>query len=261
MSIPQEASRMTRDRDDQPEDIAGTSSATERKRGSEARTGVARSRFRAAAAARFDRLRHRQRGSGRRLSEVLDQIGSDTSRERVSVADLLRDLSGRALGALLLIFALPNVLPAPPGVSGLLGLPLVYLSAQMMLGRIPWLPPFIANRSITREDFAATVQRLSPLLVRAERLLKPRLAILVHHRAERLIGLVCLMLALVLLLPIPLGNMLPALAISVLALGVMERDGLCVIGGIAIAGVALTVVAGVIYAMALAAAYVLSGMV
>ena len=63
------------------------------------------------------------------------------------------------------------------------------------------------------------------------------------------------MLAVVLSLPIPLGNTLPALAISVLALGVLERDGMWVLAGTAIAAFALAVVSGVVWAMAQAALY------
>ena len=42
---------------------------------------------------------------------------------------------------------------------------------------------------------------------------------------ERVIGAFYLVLAVILTLPIPLGNVLPALAISIIALGMIERDG------------------------------------
>ena len=125
----------------------------------------------------------------------------------------------------MLLFALPNVLPAPPGLSGVLGLPLLYLSVQMMLGRVPWLPGFIGDRAMPRDRFAQLVERLGPLLARAERLLRPRWSILVSHGAERVLGALCLVLAAVLALPIPFGNMLPAFAICLIALGILERDG------------------------------------
>ncbi|PTE18600.1 hypothetical protein C5F48_23620, partial [Cereibacter changlensis JA139] len=91
-------------------------------------------------------------------------LAADTNRDRVSVSDVVKVMDARAFGALLLLFALPNVLPMPPGTSGILGLPLVYLSAQMMLGQSPWLPRFIASRSVARGDFAGLVARASPLL-------------------------------------------------------------------------------------------------
>ncbi|WP_258186596.1 exopolysaccharide biosynthesis protein, partial [Cereibacter changlensis] len=102
---------------------------------------------------------------------MLEEVAADTNRDRVSVSDLVKVMDARAFGALLLLFALPNVLPMPPGTSGILGLPLVYLSAQMMLGQSPWLPRFIASRSVARGDFAGLVARASPLLGRAERML------------------------------------------------------------------------------------------
>ena len=208
-------------------------------------------------AARLRRFAQKPRPQRKRLSELLDEIGADEGRARVSVADLLVVMEGRATGALLLLFALPNVLPTPPGTSGILGLPLVYLSAQMMLGRMPWLPPFIANRSISRADFTQTISRATPLLARAEKLLKPRLALFVGDRAQNLIGALCLLLAVVLMLPIPLGNMLPALAISLISLGVLERDGAWVLGGSAVAALALFIVGGVVFAMAKAAVFLL----
>jgi hypothetical protein len=203
---------------------------------------------------RFGRKPHEKR---KRLSELLDEIGADESRTRVSVSDLLIAMEGRATGALLLLFALPNILPTPPGTSGILGLPLVYLSAQMMLGRVPWLPKFIANRSMTREDFVQTISRATPLLARAERLLKPRLSFFVKDRALNVTGAVCLLLAVILMLPIPLGNMLPAVAISLLSLGVLERDGAWVLGGLAVAAGSVAIVTGVVYAAAKAAMFLL----
>ena len=208
-------------------------------------------------AGRLRRFARKPRPQRKRLSELLDEISADETRTRISVSDLIVAMEGRATGALLLLFALPNVLPTPPGTSGILGLPLVYLSGQMMLGRLPWLPPFISNRSMSRDDFAQTISRATPLLARAERLLKPRLSFFVKDRAQNVIGAVCLLLAVILMLPIPLGNMLPAIAISLISLGVLERDGAWVLGGFAVATGSVFIVAGVIYAMARATVFLL----
>lgn len=197
-------------------------------------------------------------GSGRRrgararsktLSTILTDIAADPGRESIAVNDLIALLGGRGRAGLILFFALPNVLPAPPGMSGVLGLPLLYLSVQMMLGRLPWLPRFIGHRSVPRDRFALLVDTLAPWLARAERLLRPRWSWLVNHSAEHAIGAFCLVLAIVLALPIPLGNMLPALAICLIALGVLERDGLWVAIGTVVGLVSLFIVAGVVYAL------------
>ena len=99
------------------------------------------------------------------------------------------------------------------------------------------------------------MRRVVPWLTRAEKLLRPRAALLARPPMEYGVGLICLLLACVLVLPIPLGNTLPALAISLLALGVLERDGLWILGGIAASAVAGTVVSGVVFALVKGALY------
>jgi hypothetical protein len=189
------------------------------------------------------------RARSQTLSQVLSAIAADPVRDAIGVNDLITLLGGRGRAGLILLFALPNVLPAPPGMSGVLGLPLLYLSFQMMLGRVPWLPRFIGHRSMPRDRFALLVDTAAPWLARAERLLRPRWSWLINHRAERVIGAFCLLLAAVLALPIPFGNMLPALAISLIALGVLERDGLWVMIGTVTGLVSLFIVSGVVYAL------------
>lgn len=189
------------------------------------------------------------------LSAVLQALARDGTRTHVSIGDLLAALGDRALAALLFVFAVPNVLPVPPGTSTLLGAPLIFLAAQLTFGRRPWLPALIARRSMTRHDFAILVRRIGPWLARAERLLRPRAVALTLPPMEHVVGLVCLLLAVVLVLPVPLGNMLPALAISLLALGVLERDGLWVLAGLVAAAASAAVVSGVVYAMVKAAIY------
>ena len=185
----------------------------------------------------------------KRLSELLSQIAADETREQITLGDLMHLMEGRARAALIFLFASPNVLPAPPGLSALLGLPLLYLTAQMMLGRIPWLPRLITERAIPMTTFRGMIARALPLLIRAERLLRPRLTLLVSPGAERFLGAFALMLAVVVTLPIPLANMLPAFAICLIALGVLERDGLWAAIGIGVGLVALTLSGAVAYAM------------
>ncbi|MFC5461796.1 exopolysaccharide biosynthesis protein [Massilia niabensis] len=184
---------------------------------------------------------------GLALSEVLQQLADDGERDRISVGDLLAALEDRALGALLFVFACPNALPALPGTSVILGAPLVLLAAQLAFNRKPWLPGFIARRSMSRKDFQALIGRIRPWLQRAEKMLRPRASAWALPPMEYAVGLVCLLLAIVVLLPIPLGNMLPALAISMLALGVLERDGYWIIGGLVTAIAAAVLVSGVLF--------------
>lgn len=192
------------------------------------------------------------------LSKVLLQIAHDPGRDRIAIADLMRTLEHRAIGALLLIFALPNALPAIPGTSGILGLPLIYLTFQMLLGRPPWLPNFITQQSLPREGFITLIDRVAPWLARAEKMLHARLRALTSAKAQKALGAFCLILSVVLALPIPLGNMLPALAICVVALGLLSQDGLWILAGIAIGLCSLLLISGVIWAFVKTAYYVMA---
>lgn len=192
-----------------------------------------------------------------RLSDVLTGIANDESRERIAVGDLLNVMQERAFGPLMLIFSLPNVLPTPPGTSTVLGAPLIFLTLQLALGRTPWLPKLIGERSLPRREFAAFITRATPWLAKAERLLRPRLGIFAHPPAENIVGIMSFVLAVVLVLPIPLGNMLPALAICVMALGTLERDGVWTLTGMLIGFASLGVVSGVVWAFVKAGLYLL----
>lgn len=187
--------------------------------------------------------------AGPRLSAILTGLVRDASRERIAISDLFAATGERAFGALLFLFALPNLLPMPPGTSSVLAVPLIFLAAQLSFGFKPWLPSVIARRSIRRSDLSAVVERSAPWIARAERILAPRFGLLVHPPAERVVGLLCLALALILVLPIPLGNFLPALAICMFAFGILERDGLWIIAGTAVVAISVGVVGGIVVAL------------
>jgi len=193
-----------------------------------------------------------------RLSAILSAIAQAQDKERISVGDLLEALRRRALGALMFIFAVPTALPMPPGVSAVVGAPLLFLTVQLMLGMRPWLPRIITDRSLSRVDFEKVVSKVSPWLAKAESIMRPRLSFLAQRPAVYLVGLTCFVMAIVLFLPIPLGNMLPSVAICIMALGLLERDGVWILIGLALAVVSVVIVWGVFWALLLGALYVLS---
>ena len=195
---------------------------------------------------------------GDRLSEILPRL-AEGEEERISIGDLVARLDHRAHTTLLVLFALPNVLPAIPGTSAFTGLPLVYLALQLMLGQRPWLPGFIANRAFTREGLASVLAQAKPWLERSERFLHPRLGLLTRGRMEQAVGLLIFLLAVAVVLPIPFGNMLPALAIIFLSLGLLEEDGLWIILGLVTMAVGVVVFSTLLWALFKAAVFVFLG--
>ncbi len=172
-------------------------------------------------------------GRHRRVSELLEELAETCAGERLSLGDIVAALGDRSYGLLMPVLALPSVIPGLGAVAALL---LAGVALQMALGlQRPWLPPRLLKRTITRDNFIATVQQIMPWLLRLERLLQPRLLICTGPVAARLIGAACVILAVLLSLPTPFTNIPLTLAVVVLSLAVLERDCLFVIVGLAAA--------------------------
>ena len=153
-----------------------------------------------------------------------------------------------------MVFAAPNMLPvALPGISAVLGAPLILLTGQLMLGRPrPWLPGFLRRRSLARTSFEGLVARLVPRLRRIEAWVVPRLLAVTGVLGKRVIGALGVVLALVIMLPVPFGNAIPGLALVVMSVGLLGRDGLAVLAGGLIGVTGLAVVSGFVYGAMLA---------
>lgn len=194
-----------------------------------------------------------------RTSDVLKRLIRDWPGERISLHDLTTVMGDRAFAALILLFALPNCLPLGiPGLSAVLGAPIVPFAIGLMLGQnSPWLPAFLGRRSFRKTDFMMVFNKALPWLEKVERLLKPRCAWVIEGKAERLLGVILVILSIVLVLPIPFGNNPPAIAISVIALGLIERDGLTVLIGYMLGLISCAVAAAVVVALFKALVYAL----
>ncbi|HRO11602.1 exopolysaccharide biosynthesis protein [Amaricoccus sp.] len=193
----------------------------------------------------------------RRISAILRGLVESAEGERISIGDMVDAFDARAYGPLIALFAAPNVLPvALPGISAVLGAPLILLTAQLMVGlRRPWLPVFLRRRSLARGSFESLVGRIVPRLVRIEAMTHPRLLPLTSRWGERMIGAVGLLLAAIVFLPVPFGNALPGVALMLMGVGLIARDGLLVVAGglLGVAGVA--VVSGFLYGIVAAATH------
>lgn len=169
------------------------------------------------------------------LSAVLSDI-AEHAEARISIQELMEKFGGRAIGALLFIFGLACTLPLPPGATTIFGAPLLLLAPQLIIGsRAPWLPERVKARTLATSDLRKALPKVIPILRRIEAVSRPRFVFLFGNVGERLLGLVCTALAIVLILPIPGGNILPAMAVSALSFALIQRDGLIALIGYALA--------------------------
>jgi hypothetical protein len=189
----------------------------------------------------------------RRLSQLFRRL-SDESQDRVTLRHILDELGDRSFAALLVLFAALNLLPLPPGGSTVLGLPLVIVAAQLMAGsRRVWLPRYVAEKSLSAEQFRSLMARVIPKLERFEAFVRPRYWPFRRRRGDRVIGAIAFVLAVILMLPIPFANWLPAFSVTLVALALAQRDGI-VLGAGVVAGVASIALVAAILGTAGAAA-------
>ena len=167
---------------------------------------------------------------GRPLSDVLGELPHGRA---VTVGETLEAVGPRAHGCALLVLALPDAVPLPiPSLSAVLAVPLVLLTMHLAaFGGDSGLPSRVGGVALPARLVGMLRERVAPILRRAERLSHPRWEPLAGH--ERVLAVVCLYLAAILLLPIPFFNTPPALCLVLLALGMVQRDGVLVAAGLA----------------------------
>lgn len=184
-------------------------------------------------------LREQSEAVPPRLSRIFCDLAAQATGP-VSIGEIRDALGARSFATLLVLFAIINLIPAPPGTTLVLGLPLLLVSGQMVLGRrSPWLPGILLNRAIGPVRLRKASHRLVPTLRRLEQLVRPRKWPFV---SDRLIGLVALILSLAVTVPIPLGNWLPAFAVAMIGLALSERDGIFLGLGFAVGVLSLALI-------------------
>lgn len=169
------------------------------------------------------------------LSKMLDRAGDS----HVSVGWLMEQLAGRSFGLTLVVMA---VIAFLPGASTIVGVLVAWPAVQMVLGHEgAVLPRFIARRKIPVDRLAAIVRTIRPRLAWIERLIRPRWPP-PFQITKRLTGIVMLLLGLTMALPVPFGQVVPALVIMLLALAYLEEDGIALLIALiaALASLAIT---------------------
>jgi len=188
--------------------------------------------------------------SNARTSQILLALASQPG-ERLTVRQIMAVLQDRAFALLIVLLGLPNCLPMPPPIPLVCGLLLALVAIQITFGReAPWLPRQLLNRSVARTDVEKAVGRAIPVFRRLERISRPRMTFLDTPLSMRLMGAVILILALGLLFAPPFVGQIPlGLAVCLVGLGLVERDGLVIMGGLVIGSIGMTLSLGFVYAI------------
>jgi hypothetical protein len=173
-----------------------------------------------------------------KFSQELRSLAEQFADRPARLSEILAATQGRGFNLLLLVIGLPFLTPIPlPGLSTPLGFVVLLIGARLALGHRPWLPEKLLHRELPARFIARLLGAASRIVRGLEVLLRPRLDFL-HEQwiYRRIAGTLILISGFLLLLPlpIPLSNSLPALTVVLLAAGAMERDGIFFLAGCAV---------------------------
>ena len=176
----------------------------------------------------------RERGT---LLPVLERLFEGPRESRLTLQAFLAGLGGRSYAFIVAALDLPNCVPTGiPLLSTVTGVPMLWLVAQAWLGHpTPSLPQFIGLRSLPRgrlQDFLGRARRRIEWI---EAAIHPRRDWWVTGIRRRLLQLTLITMIVVLAVPIPFDNLLPAWSILFFCLALIERDGVMAMLGWAFA--------------------------
>ncbi|HWL17697.1 MAG TPA: exopolysaccharide biosynthesis protein [Opitutus sp.] len=171
----------------------------------------------------------------RKLSEDLGLILHEFEVETVTLREAMAVLKGRGYVLLVMLLALPFSTPIPlPGLSTPFGFIIALIGVRLALGKKPWLPAKLLDTRLPPKLFAKVFAAARTILRGFEYFLRPRLLWLTRPGPLAQVHAIPIVLCAVLLLlplPIPFSNLLPAFAILLLAAGLLENDGLFILVG------------------------------
>jgi hypothetical protein len=165
----------------------------------------------------------------KRTSDLLKDIANAPDHGQISIGRFVEMLGDRSFALSILIFSLPNSLPVPgiPGFSTLTGIPILLIALQIMFGRSAiWLPEKVAEKHFSHAIIVKIVNKALPVISWLERYIKPRMTFMCESLGERAIGFLIVVMSIILALPIVGGNFLPGFSISLMALALLENDGI-----------------------------------
>jgi hypothetical protein len=165
-----------------------------------------------------------EKGNSVVASVVLQELHDAAPKDHVTLRWMLERLPNQSFGLILMMLGIAATVP---GISVFAGVLLVVATLQMIAGRpTPLFPRWIAERPLPDGHIATAARTAISVLRRFERAIHPRWP-MPRAATKRVVGVAVLLLTVRLLLaPLPLSNILPAVVITLISLAYLEQDGL-----------------------------------
>jgi hypothetical protein len=189
-----------------------------------------------------------------RTSDILNKLLEEV-RDPLSVSDVMDILGDRSMAVFIVFLGLPNCIPMAPPVPLVSALMLIVVAGQMMLGgSVPWLPQRIKYAALAQADVARVARKALPAVMFLERFSAMRMQWFGPRLSGVVMGGLLYALALCVIFAAPIIGQIPfGLAICLVGLGLVERDGVIVLIGTIVGGIGIFLSAGIAYALFMAA--------
>jgi len=170
------------------------------------------------------------------LDVALRRAADSMKAESITIGALLELVGEQGLLVICIILSIPFLFPVSiPGVSAVFGAVIILIGVGVTLDRLPWLPRQIVSRELKREQLLPVFEKGIEFVKRLERFVGPRLSGLTEGALmNRVNGIALVIAGLMLIIPlglVPFSNTIPAIAIVLLCIGMLQRDGYAVLGG------------------------------
>jgi hypothetical protein len=191
---------------------------------------------------------------------LLASLAAASGPEGLTLREIRDRLDERAFGLLIIILAIPCLVPGLYGVPQIVAIPILLLVGQLLAGRVePWLPETLLKRRVSKIWLHRMADFATKRMAWCEHLSRPRLTFFVQGWAERAAAAIMFIATLTILVPLPLTNTVPGVGVALMAIGLIQRDGLFVVAGTGViigwsfvlAAVAFGVIAGASWALSL----------
>ncbi len=192
---------------------------------------------------KLDHLKHQP------LGDALERLLHSEDARGPSIGETTQAVGEKGFGLILMVLSLPSALPVPaPGYSTPFGIVIGLIALQMILGRQTlWIPARLQRIRIKPSLAKSMLGTATRALKKIERWIRPRQRWIRSRPGQAGLASVILIMACLMMLPIPLTNSFPAVVIFLIGLGLSEEDGLLAVGAFGIGLLAVALYAGVIY--------------
>jgi hypothetical protein len=167
------------------------------------------------------------------LLPMLERLFAGPREQVLTLGALLAGLEARSYAFIVAVLDLPNCLPTGiPLLSTVTGVPMLLFAVQGLLGRAtPILPERLVGHGFSRGQLQDFLKRARRPLRWLEQTVHPRHEWWLRGPPRRLLQVAWVLCIVILALPIPFDNLLPAWATLFFCLALLERDGAMAILG------------------------------